>query len=187
MKIEVHVTAESLADLYRQLKEQVGELETHISVPPPAEPVQWSGVVATAAAMLGEPAPAAEPEKPKRTRKPKEAAAEPVPDLTPDAAATVAEPAGPTEPEASTSAAAAPSSQGSDTAIARWSESGIVVEMTRDDVLNAAREWIASHPEGKDRAAKLIKGMAASLGAGKVSDLPDSDMQAFVDLLHGAA
>lgn len=227
MNIVVHVTAESLSDLYRQLKTQIGELEGLVSVPGADAPAPAyadrvtyarqgdymnsggpsldaaAGILDQAAAMLGTvqaaEAPAAEPEKPKRTRKAKEAAG---PFASSDAPAadepkTVETATAPEAPAATTAAStsgsspangsAAASSPATGDIVARWSEGGSAFEMTRDDVLNAARDWISSHKEGKDRASKLIKGMVASLGAGKVSDLPDSDMQAFIELLHGAA
>jgi hypothetical protein len=83
------------------------------------------------------------------------------------------------------SAAEAEKVQHKDT-VAEWTEGGSTFKLNRDEVIDAARAFIAGHKDGKERGNAIVKGINASLGYGRVSELPDDQLQAFIDLLGKA-
>ena len=60
------------------------------------------------------------------------------------------------------------------------------LDFTREEVIDAARAFIAGHKDGKEKGNAIVKGLVASMGFPRVSELPDDRMQEFLTLLDGA-
>jgi outer membrane biosynthesis protein TonB len=158
--VEIHIYADSLAELREQLQKALDDMgwapqptpmpenvNVYVELPADIPPV----------ADIDTPMPAAEPEKPKRTRKAKEA---PAPVVDPTPAPAVEESPAPAEAPA----AATPA----------------VAEMTHDEAKAVAEAWINKHPDGAVVAKKEVRGYLATFGVQRVAELPESQLADFV-------
>lgn len=204
MSITFHIalTARSLADLHQQLATALGGaqglawLATLPAASADAPPVEINITPRAETAVPVETAPSetdppAAEEAPKRRRRTKaeiqaaeeaEMAAQAAADPTVVEAAQEAVEAPPAKSAAEAAEVLAPAVR----TVASWSDGGQTFNLTRNEVLDVARTFIASHPQGKDRGAAVIKGIAASHGFGKLSDVPDDLMQDVLDAINEA-
>lgn len=207
--IHINIAVQSLDELREELLRQFGPLfpvaplssEAH---PLPAPVLSGSATPADApiadtyvSDVKPEPEAPAEAEKPKRTRKAKDApAGEPAgasapPTAAPSDPAPGAPPAEAASPDAPMTAAQAEEARAPDAVpakavVATLSAGPNTLEFTREEVIDAARAFIAGHKDGKERGNAVVKGIVASMGFPRVSELPDDRMQEFLTLLDGA-
>lgn len=64
---------------------------------------------------------------------------------------------------------------------------GVKMEMTRDEVIDAAKAFIAGYKGGRDRGNAMVKGFCVTLGFGRVSEVPADRMQELLDMMGEAA
>lgn len=176
--VDLHIRANSIQELHDKL----------------AQALAGFGVVPAAVVADAAPAPGTyrhpesgdvvdapvEAEKPKRTRKVKEAEAPAA--EGPSAPTADTKPASAGADTASSTASAAEASQPStEKAEPTASTSGV----THEQAKAAAEKFMAEHPDGKDQAKKEIRGYLATYGVSRVAELAAKDLQSFMSDLEG--
>lgn len=200
--IQITMAVQSLDELREELLRQFGPLLVGLGVSQPTkelapERARDEAPVADTYVSDVKPEPV-EAEKPKRTRKGKDApAGEPAgasapPTEASPAAAPGAEPAAPVSADKPMTAAEAeawasgPPPEKARAVVATLEAGPNTLDFTREEVIDAARAFIAGHKDGKEKGNAIVKGLVASMGFPRVSELPDDRMQEFLTLLDGA-
>lgn len=200
--IQITMAVQSLDELREELLRQFGPLLVGLGVSQPTkelapERARDEAPVADTYVSDVKPEPV-EAEKPKRTRKGKDApAGEPAgasapPTEASPAAAPGAEPAAPVSADKPMTAAEAeawasgPAPEKARAVVATLEAGPNTLDFTREEVIDAARAFIAGHKDGKEKGNAIVKGLVASMGFPRVSELPDDRMQEFLTLLDGA-
>lgn len=205
--IQITMAVQSLDELREELLRQFGPLLVGLGVSQPTNVVSperlslvgTAGEAPVADTYVSDVKPEpVEVEKPKRTRKGKDTpAGEPAgasapPTEASPAAAPGAEPAAPVSADKPMTAAEAEAwASGSPPEKARAVVATLdagpnTLDFTREEVIDAARAFIAGHKDGKEKGNAIVKGLVASMGFPRVSELPDDRMQEFLTLLDGA-
>jgi hypothetical protein len=200
--IQITMAVQSLDELREELLRQFGPLLVGLGVSQPTkelapERARDEAPVADTYVSDVKPEPV-EAEKPKRTRKGKDTpAGEPAgasapPTEASPAAAPGAEPAAPVSADKPMTAAEAeawasrPPPEKARAVVATLEAGPNTLDFTREEVIDAARAFIAGHKDGKEKGNAIVKGLVASMGFPRVSELPDDRMQEFLTLLDGA-
>jgi hypothetical protein len=179
--VDFHIRANSIAELRDKLEHALAGFGPFgVVVPSAGEPTALPEGPAYQDPPPTDAAVAAEAEKPKRTRKAKEAEA------------PAAE--GPTAPTADTK----PADAGTDTASSSASPAtasppstekaeptATSPSVTHEQAKAAAEKFMADHPDGKDQAKKEIRGYLATYGVSRVAELAAKDLQSFLSDLEG--
>ena len=170
--VDLHIRANSIQELHNKLAQALAGfapvgvmLPTAGSDMTPADAAPAPGTYRHPESGDVVDAPV-EAEKPKRTRKTKEAEAPAAADPTPAAAQAAEEKPAPAEAPAEATPAAGSA-------------------VTHEQAKAAAEKFMAEHPDGKDQAKKEIRGYLATYGVSRVAELAAKDLQSFMSDLEG--
>jgi hypothetical protein len=194
--IHVSIQVQSLDELREELLRRFGPILAVPEVSLPANVVAPAIDAPVADTYVSDVKPEpVEVEKPKRTRKVKDApAGEPAgapaapteASSTADAGAEPAAPASETDAPMTAAQAEAWASGGGKAVVATLEAGPNTLTFSREEVIDAARAFIAGHKAGKEKGNAVIKGIVASMGFARVSELPDDRMQEFLQLMDEA-